>query len=477
MKVLLIEDDPDFIDGLKPRLEALGDVTVIIAESRDSAFAALDDLSNKFTDVIVLDLKLPASATTFDAATEHGEAVFARALQKAPGAPIYLLTGSSFEQFARKLLRNARQEDVWGDGKTMPTIEVFPKTDLLEFLEHMKTLFPRIQATNNVDVTTGVQALNLSYSERRTIKIFARKRFGTTCAVSSLNGGLSASRVLRVKVRDGSGALQVDAAAKLGPLPEIDDESQRFEKFVRLSPGSYPARVEVVRFGAVNSGGVFYNLLNGYNASVFDKLMESDVDPHFVPAIRDLTRPWSDGVPTANRRIAEIRKRSLSDTDLASVQNAFSLTWIPEFESKMIQARTCCIHGDLHGGNLLLNSRGAPMLIDFGDVGDGTISLDPITLELCLFFHPQFAHVSAAWIEGLDADSWTSLNDYARTMPRPQFARDCRTWAHEAAGSGREVLASAYSYLIRQLKYHDTDKALALRLLESVRRAFYATFE
>ena len=62
-------------------------------------------------------------------------------------------------------------------------------------------------------------------------------------------------------------------------------------------------------------------------------------------------------------------------------------------------------------------------------------------------------------------------------MTRPQFVRDCRAWAYDAAGSGREVLASAYSYLIRQLKYSDTDKELALRLLESVKNAIYSTYE
>jgi hypothetical protein len=55
--------------------------------------------------------------------------------------------------------------------------------------------------------------------------------------------------------------------------------------------------------------------------------------------------------------------------------------------------------------------------------------------------------------------------------------RDCRAWAHEVAASGREVLASAYAYLVRQLKYPDTNKVLAQRLLQSVKKAFYATYE
>lgn len=477
MRILLVEDDRDFVDGIKPMLEAIGNVIVTVAESRDVAFRIFDELPNVFIDIVVLDLKLPTSNSSFDASVDHGQAVFSRAIQSAPGVPLILLTGSSVEQFARKLVRTARQEDVWGEGQTMSTIDVFPKTDLLEFLEHMRTLYPKIEATNNIDVTTGVHTLTLSSIERRTLRIFTRKRAGTTCTVSSLNGGLSASRVLRVKVYDGAGALQIDTAAKLGLLEVIDDESNRFTNLDRLAPGSHPAKVEVIRFGAINSGGVFYNLLNDYNSSLFDRLQQGDVDVHLVPTIKQLLAPWRQGVPTANVTIAQIRRKLMSDADLAVVQKQFGLIWIPEVETKTIQSRSCCIHGDLHGGNLLLSSTGQPMLIDFGDVGPGTVSLDPITLEFCLYFHPQFVPISAAWIGGIDADNWHSLDQYAASTPRPQFVRDCRAWAHEVGASGREVLASAYAYLVRQLKYPDTDKALAQRLLESVRKAFHATYD
>ena len=149
------------------------------------------------------------------------------------------------------------------------------------------------------------------------------------------------------------------------------------ETFVRLNPGSYPARVEVIRFGAINSGGVFYNLLNDYNSSLFDRLQVGDVNADVVPAIKRLMTPWSQGVPAATVSIAGSRRKSLGDAELAKIQTTYGLISVPEIEAKTAQSRTCCIHGDLHGGNLLLNSAGDPMLIDFGDVGAGTISLDP----------------------------------------------------------------------------------------------------
>jgi len=54
------------------------------------------------------------------------------------------------------------------------------------------------------------------------------------------------------------------------------------------------------------------------------------------------------------------------------------------------------------------------------------------------------------------------------------FVRELREWALRAAAGSRDVAASAYSYLIRQLKYGDTDKELVIALLKGV-KAFYDT--
>ena len=90
MRILLVESyDRDFVDGLKPRLEAMGNVHVTVAESQNAAFRIFDNLPNVFIDIVVLDLKLPTSATTFDAAIDHGQAVFSRQFKWPPGVPDY----------------------------------------------------------------------------------------------------------------------------------------------------------------------------------------------------------------------------------------------------------------------------------------------------------------------------------------------------------------------------------------------------
>lgn len=148
------------------------------------------------------------------------------------------------------------------------------------------------------------------------------------------------------------------------------------------------------------------------------------------------------------------------------------MVWIPDFENREVQTRWACIHGDLHGCNVLVSSAGATVLIDYGDVGEGPASLDPVTLELSILFHPNAADAAATWPSTEQAKSWGNLDAYLVDCPFPEFIRQCREWALRIAAGNRDVAASAYSYLVRQLKYDGTDKERAIALLEGV-RGFY----
>ena len=136
-----------------------------------------------------------------------------------------------------------------------------------------------------------------------------------------------------------------------------------------------------------------------------------------------------------------------------------------------MQATLGCSHGDLHGSNIFVSPAGA-QLIDYGDVGTAAASLDPVTLELSLFFHPDAPYRDGVWPSLEQAGSWGDLSTYIAACPFPDFVRDCRRWALRAGAGNREVAACAYGYLLRQLKYEDTNKALALALLDGVRHFF-----
>jgi hypothetical protein len=153
----------------------------------------------------------------------------------------------------------------------------------------------------------------------------------------------------------------------------------------------------------------------------------------------------------------------------------FNLDWVEDFESQFIQVRWGCIHGDLHGSNILVSAGGSITIIDYGDVADGPASLDPVTLELSLLFHPQSPFGRSAWPSLDQAVQWGNIHEYIRGCPAAAFVSECRDWGSRVAAGNREISASAYAYLCRQLIYEDTRKELALSLLAGVRSFYNST--
>ena len=293
------------------------------------------------------------------------------------------------------------------------------------------------------------------------------------CVVSGLGGGLSAARVIRLRVTDSQGVQVHDAVAKLSTPADVRREGDCYDNHVtRLDPAATPRKLATLEFGAHQLAGVFFGLADGFDESAFDVALNSPEQSEVVlRKVEAAMAPWIEGVPETRRSIGQIRRRFLSDESLDDVREAFGLDWIQEFENRDIQARWGCSHGDLHGFNILVSPAGVA-LIDYGDVRDGPASLDPVTLELSLLFHPDAPDGARAWPSAEQARNWGNLEAYLEDCPFPCFVQECRDWALRVGAGAREVAASAYSYLVRQLKYDDTDKDLALALLDGV-RSFY----
>jgi hypothetical protein len=108
------------------------------------------------------------------------------------------------------------------------------------------------------------------------------------------------------------------------------------------------------------------------------------------------------------------------------------------------------------------------------DVGKGAASYDPITLELSHFFHPNGPFRQSVWPNPEQARAW-GTDGYLTDCPIPEPFQAFRRWAKDVCAGHREIAASAYAYLVRQLKYPDTNKGRALDLLTGVRRFFSDT--
>lgn len=105
------------------------------------------------------------------------------------------------------------------------------------------------------------------------------------------------------------------------------------------------------------------------------------------------------------------------------------------------------------------------MLIDFGDAGPGFTSLDPIALELSLVFHPDLAKLGLQ--KGLmsNLEAWPSVDGFVQDARLRPTVAACRDWAYDVGGGDQSVLASAYAYALRQLKYEDVAPEITIAFL------------
>jgi len=121
-------------------------------------------------------------------------------------------------------------------------------------------------------------------------------------------------------------------------------------------------------------------------------------------------------------------------------------------------------HGDLHGLNVLVTPEGEPTLIDYGDVRRANAALDPVTLELSVVYHPAMQGHLGGWPSEMQAENWGDIDVFCSGCPVEAFVRACRAWAVNVSAGEQEVLATAYAYSVRQVKYGNASLPLALRV-------------
>jgi CheY-like chemotaxis protein len=466
MKLLIVEDNDEFIIALR-EIVAQSDSTAqcSFAQSKESASAKIE---HEFFDLILLDLNIPTADDAQDGTPAHGHAVFAHSRVVAPGTPIIVLTGSSAEEFIPSLLEHSTKTDVWGGNTPVQMVAFHAKHKLDSFPSLLGSYIFQILKLKDIELRRN--GINLSDSEDRLVRIFARRSGGTKVSIFHIGGGLSDARVFRLKVTNAAGLLVHHAISKIGPPETIKDENYRYTKYLaRLRPEATPRKLDVLEYGAKTTSGVFYGLAEGFDLNMFHQVNSSKDSEHIINKLEHLLSPWKSA-GEARKSVKDIRKSLLNDDKYQDIRQYVS--WSDNFEKLDIQVKWGCSHGDLHGLNILVSTKGIPVLIDYGDAGESPSCIDPITLELSLFFHPEGPLKNSDWPTPLQANNWGNLEVYLEGCPCQYFVQACRKWALNIAAGDREVAAVAYSYLMRQFKYPKVNKERVLALLNGV-KAYY----
>ncbi len=471
MKVLIVEDRPEFNQELAQIFDELPRQSILaFAISRDSALLLLE---SEFFDLIVLDLKIPTVDSALDADPQHGHAAFAHARKVCPGTPILVLTGSQIEDFVPAMLKTSQQVDIWGEEKKISTITFVKKLQIGDVPAILSEVQNAVDSLSEVELDRGIAVLGLA--EERLLRIFVKNNGGGRCRVTQLSGGLSGAKVFRLRVSCTDGS-ELSAVAKLASAAIVEDEGRRFDKFVnRLSAKATPRKLPTLFFGGGATVGAFYSLVDESEMSAFDfaELRDGRAKAA-VESVEAATLPWAANVPASRRAISDLRRVMLSDLCFAEICHQYNISWATSFERNVIQCKWACVHGDLHCWNVLFASDLSAVIIDYNDVEYGPASFDAITLEFSLIFHPQTLGYKS-WPSVEQAKCWGNLEVYLQGCPFEEFIRSCRAWSYRVAAGKREICAAAYAYLIKQLKYEDTNKEIALALLDGVAREYNTT--
>ena len=327
----------------------------------------------------------------------------------------------------------------------------------------------QVHAVNQITLNFRGMDLQLSEGSLRCLRIVTRRVGAVAAEVVQLTGGRSRARVVQVNMRNEAGFSIQLAAAKLDSGEAIKDEGVAFAKYAqRLPPGVFPHKIDMIEKGACGHGGIFYRLAEDFKRSLFRVLSGSDHEAAAaVIALKDGMKPWIDAASMKTTTIAEMRSRILWDPSFEKVKNEFGLD-LDDVERMSVTFRNGCIHGDLHGSNVLVNDRSQPILIDFGDIGEGASCFDPVMLELSAIFHPDSVELEIASNLHGSLDLWPDRQAYLQGHPYPEFHAACREWAYDSSGSDFAVLVAAYCQILRQLRFKSVPTDIILIALRAV---------
>src|SRR5690606_19913857 len=109
--------------------------------------------------------------------------------------------------------------------------------------------------------------------DRSLLRAFCNFRGGARGRVRRLGGGLSGGAVYRLDVLAADNSVTQRCVAKFDDSAEqIDTDSRNYGQHVTRLPEGYPAAIPVDLIVGGRRRGVFYNLAEGFECSLFDFL-------------------------------------------------------------------------------------------------------------------------------------------------------------------------------------------------------------
>jgi CheY-like chemotaxis protein len=462
MKVLHVEDQPEFFEITKAQLTKIVGVEVFHASTHTEALSLLED---HHIDYAILDLAIPYQSLTDNPDKAHGVSVAHKIRTQYPGTPILIFSAQSTEEEAEKFEEDDTHINFW-DGKYKNIVKIRNKRKLPEVIQLIKEANQSLIFLNQIEVIHN-DKLVLDNIQTRVIQLFCIHKNAIAAKVESLDEGLSTSKVLRVTLLNDLGKEFFLALAKIDDKESIEAETDNFNSYIqRLPVACFPSFLDQYFAGCGQVKGVFFQYAENFSSDYFSLLLSSDQQAQkLIFEIKSLFNNWNIDKAPKLLQISEIRNFLCSDKKFNQIKHYLQDLNIDEFEQKSLRVTMTIQHGDLHGKNILVSENNQPLIIDYGDIKIAPSTIDAVTLELSPFFHPS-SRDKVNLIDGL-AENWFDDVNYIKYCEFPLAFKTLREWARENAILRKEYAAVVYAYAVRQLTYEDTNKEFAIKLIHS----------
>jgi CheY-like chemotaxis protein len=467
-RLLLIEDDDN--EAVAIERACCPDPAAVAFDAVTNGLQAEEFLRDGEYDLIICDLALPVDERLLKPDTTEGIRLFELIRGQSEGTPVIILSGHADFHMMQRFFEANRDADLYGTRTDEPLVRFFAKEDLPDCVDAVRTHIAKTAVLDQLLVEKP-DVLTLSLSEERALRIYARRTGAANATVETLDGGLSDAKTLKVSMIDAAGDRTGTVVAKLGHLANVVQEAGRYERLAARLPVGLGAHVlYVVRAGAGRRGALIYQLADEHTSSLFGLLASRDSGATTATErLRQRLTDWVATAPTAVRPLTALRRPLISDLDLGQSGIPF-----PNERDIEITVRESMAHADLHGLNVLVTPQHDPTLIDYGEVRRANAALDPITLELSVVYHPAIGGKLDGWPTEEQCRNWEDLENYLEGCPVRDFISTCRSWAVEVSASREELLATAYAYSLRQVKYQNPSLPLALAVAEGALEALQA---
>lgn len=459
MKILIVEDEQTTARDLEQALTELNPkVETIVAESMSGGISAIQ--SDEF-DFIVCDLRIPPHDNSVAVDENHGLAVHAKAKESCPGTPCLFFTGYATIENISDQLSLGEMHDVLGIGKPCPMTRLLTKDQFPQCIRLLTKFNSELATLDTIKIDCLGDIVHFDKMEKRALRLLARPLEGTSVDAQELKG-LSGARTLRINAKNQNGQVVASQFAKIGYREKLRMEQEKYKRYVEplLGVGHYPTMGRQIVAGIGKREAIFYQFADDYPDTLFDVLRVSECDATtVVESLREILKPWSELRKEQVLSLRELREERIGQAELSPFLD--TLGPVEPIEEVEQQMSTSCQHGDLHGFNVLCNTSGNAVIIDFGNVGPAPTCLDPVLLELSVLFHKESPFQDGSWPTIEQTEAWFDIDKYLQDCPFPEFIKKCREWASETGGP-LDLPRVVYTEAVRQLKYENTNHSRAL---------------